>query len=102
MFESQKTGESISVRESGLVVRKLVSIERNTLTGLKDLVEIAVERDLIQSEKARVTSKGGSQAMETLSRDGSPISASPPVITYCPVTFLPLFASRIRRDYVAQ
>lgn len=74
-FKSLKTGESLSVREGGLVVRKVVSMVRDTLTGLNDLLEIAAERDLIPSEKAGTVGKGKARAAETLSRDGSPISA---------------------------
>jgi hypothetical protein len=83
VFKSQKTGDSLTVREGGLVVRKVVSMVRDTLTGLNDLLEIAAERDLIPSEKARAVSKGKARAMEALSRDGSPISAhslSSPVV----------------------
>jgi hypothetical protein len=88
-FKSQKTGESLSVREGGLVVRKVVSMVRDTLSGLNDLLEIAAERELIPSEKARAISKGKARAIGTISRGGSPISASSPP---SPVTRSPFFS----------
>lgn len=87
-FKSQKRGEGLSIREGGIVVRKVVSMVRDTLTGLNDLLEIAAERDLIPSERTRGRSKGKARAVEIPFMDESP--------TYTPTPPSPLIHTPFR------
>ncbi|KAJ3576065.1 hypothetical protein NP233_g678 [Leucocoprinus birnbaumii] len=86
-FKSRKRGEGLSIREGGVVVRKVVSMVRDTLTGLNDLLEIAAENELIPSERLRGRSKGKGRAVETPVRDRdesplyTPVLPSPSVQT---------------------
>ncbi|KAF5353271.1 hypothetical protein D9756_007771 [Leucocoprinus leucothites] len=77
-FKSRKR-EGLSIREGGVVVRKVVSMVRDTLTGLNDLLEIAAENELIPSERLRA-SKGKGRAVETPVRDGEESQLYTPVL----------------------
>ncbi len=84
------------MREGGIVVRKVVSMVRDTLTGLNDLLEIAAEQDLLPSRRF----KRQKSARETSSRDDSPVftpAASSPTLQAPPRAQVHREASDIMR-----
>lgn len=66
------------------MVRKVVSMVRDTLTGLNDLLEIAAEQELIPLEKLRGRNKGKAKAVESFGEESpvhTPTTPSPFVQT---------------------
>lgn len=79
-FKSRKRSEGLSVREGGIVVRKVVSMVRDTLTGLNDLLELAAEQELIPSERYRGRSNARAREESPLFAPTSPSPAAPTAV----------------------
>lgn len=67
-LKSRKQSENISVRDGGVVVRRVVSMVRDTLIGLNDLLGITAESELAPLENMRERSKGKAKELKTLTR----------------------------------
>jgi len=67
-LKSRKQSENFSVRDGGVVVRRVVSMVRDTLIGLNDLLGITAESELAPLENTRERSKGKAKELKTLTR----------------------------------